>query len=73
MMHKRRNKTKLIAKAEEGHKLQNEPIIESKGENNIVIDQEIECPRCHDMMTLCSDFDRFSYVCEECDFLLSMN
>jgi len=34
---------------------------------------EIECPRCHDIMTLHSEFDRLSYICEECDFLLYFN
>jgi hypothetical protein len=33
-------------------------------ENNL--ENEIECPRCHDMMTLCSDFDFLCYRCEEC-------
>lgn len=33
-------------------------------ENNL--ENEIECPRCHDVMTLCSDFDFFYYKCEEC-------
>jgi ribosomal protein S27AE len=36
------------------------------------IEQEIECPRCYDVMTLSSNFDRLSYVCQECDFLLFM-
>lgn len=35
-----------------------------------VIKNEIECPRCYDMMTLCSDFDNLYYVCESCDFYL---
>jgi hypothetical protein len=34
------------------------------------LEQEIECPRCHDSMMLCSDFDSLYYVCEECDFCL---
>jgi hypothetical protein len=34
------------------------------------LEDEIECPRCHDTMTLCSDFDSLYYVCEECDFCL---
>jgi hypothetical protein len=34
------------------------------------IEQEIECPRCYDVMTLSSNFDRLGYVCQECDFLL---
>jgi hypothetical protein len=31
---------------------------------------EIECPRCYDTMTLCSDFDCVYYFCEECNFYL---
>jgi hypothetical protein len=34
--------------------------------------QEIECPRCYDVMTLSSNFDSLGYVCQECDFLLVM-
>ena len=34
------------------------------------LEQEIECPRCHDSMTLCSNFDNLYYICEECDFCL---
>jgi hypothetical protein len=34
------------------------------------LEEEIECPRCHDSMMLCSDFDNLYYVCEECDFCL---
>ena len=29
------------------------------------IEQEIECPRCNDIMTLTSDFDKLGYVCQE--------
>ena len=36
------------------------------------IEQEIECPRCNDIMTLTSDFDTLGYVCQECDLLLVM-
>ena len=36
------------------------------------IEQEIKCPRCHDIMTLSSDFDKLLYVCQECDLLLMM-
>jgi hypothetical protein len=31
------------------------------------IEQEIECPRCNDIMALSSDFDRLYYFCEECN------
>ncbi len=34
------------------------------------LENEIECPRCHDIMTLCSDFDFLYYECEECDLPL---
>ena len=36
------------------------------------IEQEIECPRCYDVMTLSSNFDSIGYICQECDFLLFM-
>jgi ribosomal protein S27AE len=36
------------------------------------IEQEIECPRCSDLMTLSSDFDRLRYICQECNLLLVM-
>jgi hypothetical protein len=36
------------------------------------IEQEIECPRCNDIMMLTSDFDTLGYVCQECDLLLVM-
>ena len=34
--------------------------------------QEIECPRCYDIMTLSSDFDKLGYFCQECDLSLVM-
>jgi hypothetical protein len=37
---------------------------------DISTEQEIECPRCHDVMTLHSEFNRLGYLCEECDFSL---
>jgi hypothetical protein len=40
------------------------------GEGDISTEQEIECPRCHDVMTLHSEFDKLGYLCEECDFSL---
>jgi hypothetical protein len=60
--------------------IENEPkqrkVVDKKDESNnknLGIEQDIECPRCHDRMALCSEFDRFGYVCEECDFLLYLN
>ena len=43
---------------------------QTKKWNNPSIDQEIECPSCHDVMALCSDFDSFCYLCRECSFIL---
>jgi hypothetical protein len=40
-------------------------------EENLAVDYEIECPRCHDLMTMRSGFDKFFYFCEECCFTLS--
>lgn len=50
--------------------------LQEKDENDYHIlknmEQEIECPRCNDIMTLSSDFDKLGYICEECDLLLVM-
>jgi predicted nucleic acid-binding Zn ribbon protein len=34
------------------------------------LENEIECPRCHEMMTLYSEFDLLYYKCEECNLPL---
>jgi hypothetical protein len=44
--------------------------METKTANDI--EQEIECPRCYDVMILSSNFDSIGYVCQECDFWLVM-
>jgi hypothetical protein len=36
------------------------------------IQQEIECPRCSDIMTLSSDFHALLYFCQECQLSLVM-
>jgi hypothetical protein len=49
---------------------------EEQDENNEVMksmEQEIECPRCSDIMILSSDFDRLLYFCQECYLSLVMN
>lgn len=71
-MSKSRRRSKLLIEVEE----KPQHILEAKVEtskNNLTIEQEIECPRCHDTMALSSDFDRLGYVCEECGFLLYLN
>jgi late competence protein required for DNA uptake (superfamily II DNA/RNA helicase) len=35
------------------------------------LDNEIECPRCDDIMELSSSFDEIAYYCENCSFILS--
>ena len=40
---------------------------------DISIEQEIEYPRCHDVMTLHSKFYRLGYIYEECDFSLHLS
>jgi hypothetical protein len=52
--------------------LQKEEEEENKDQITKSIDQEIECPRCYDIMTLSSDFDKLGYICQECDLLLVM-
>ena len=41
-------------------------------ENGVMknMEQEIECPRCSDVMTLASDFDKLLYFCHECQLSL---
>lgn len=46
--------------------------VEEEDKTTKDIEQEIECPRCHDVITLSSDFDMLLYVCQECDLLLMM-
>ncbi|MGB7957092.1 MAG: hypothetical protein WCF23_24220 [Candidatus Nitrosopolaris sp.] len=42
-------------------------------EQDLSIEHEIECPRCHDIMKLHSEFDRLGYYCEECSFSLHLS
>jgi len=46
---------------------------EQATKEDVPIEQEIECPRCHDVMTLHSEFDKLGYLCEECDFSLHLS
>jgi len=34
------------------------------------LEQEIECPRCYDIMSLSSDFNGLCYFCQECNLSL---
>jgi hypothetical protein len=48
---------------------------DNKGEKKTLIDieQEIECPRCYDIMSLSSDFAGLCYFCQECNLSLLIN
>ena len=46
--------------------------IEEENETTKNIEQEIECPRCYDVMGLSSDFDKLLYFCQECGLSLVM-
>ena len=53
----------LAGSSRQVNPLQNENDIEDKEEKIIKdIEQEIECPRCCEMMALSSDFDRLCYL-----------
>ena len=34
------------------------------------LDIEVQCPRCNDIMELCSSFDKLMYACDGCNFIL---
>ncbi len=56
----------------EFEKAKEEPFSEAQ-KQDLSIEQEIECPRCHDVMTLHSEFNRLGYFCEECSFSLHLS
>ena len=45
---------------------------DNKGEKKMLqdLEQEIECPRCYDIMSLSSDFNGLCYFCQECNLSL---
>jgi Zn finger protein HypA/HybF involved in hydrogenase expression len=48
-----------------------EPSLEQNEESIMTeLDQDIECPRCNDIMELNSKFDALVYYCENCSFFL---
>ena len=63
----RKQKTNLQLHAQLTFKL---PKITDDPVNTSTIENEIECPTCRDVMTLCSDFDLLYYLCQECNFCL---
>ncbi len=70
-MTKSRSRSKLLTEVQKEEITQpSEAITQIEEKNNLGVEHEIECPRCHDIMTLQSEFDRLGDACEECDFLL---
>ena len=53
--------------------LEEEETVTQAIEKDLSIEQQIECRRCHDVMTLHSEFDRLGYYCEECGFSLHLS
>jgi uncharacterized protein (DUF983 family) len=51
------------------HKQKNEKK-QFRGITSTELQFEIECPRCSEMMALCSSFDSLYYFCEACNFHL---
>ena len=57
------SKELLLQQQRQVNALQNENDIEDEEEKIIKdIEQEIECPRCYDIMALSSDFDKLCYL-----------
>lgn len=72
----RHNLTKLVSLKPE-HENQTLKTIEESSlpepnEDPVIteLDNEIECPRCNDLMELISSFDALAYYCENCSFIL---
>jgi hypothetical protein len=67
MRNKRMNKP-VALESQYVMQIGNQHEVERKASDTI--EHEIGCPRCYNVMTLCSDFDSLYYHCEECDFSL---
>lgn len=67
----------LLLQQKQVNPLQNENDTDDREEKIIQdIEQELECPRCYDIMTLYSDSnvdDRLCYFCQECNLSLLIN
>jgi uncharacterized protein (DUF983 family) len=72
----RQSRTKLVPPKTEPKNQVLEPIEESsvqdQKEESVIkeLDMEMECPRCNEVMELCSSFDKLVYSCENCSFIL---
>lgn len=61
---KTKPKDPIVATLEESSQVEQTEALLTELEN------EIECPRCHEVMELHSSFDKLMYSCESCSFLL---
>jgi hypothetical protein len=72
----RSGRTKLVSPKPESENqalgtLEKSNLSKQKSEPVITeLDNEIECPRCNDIMELCSNFDKLMYWCDNCSFQL---
>jgi hypothetical protein len=72
----RHGRTKLVSPKPEPENQALETLEESdppqQKEESVIteLDTEIECPRCNDIMELCSSLDKLVYSCESCSFIL---
>ena len=48
---------------------------DDKGDKKMLqdLEQEIECPRCYDIMALSPNFDSLCYFCQKCNLSLLIN
>ena len=75
-MSKDKSRSKLLTEVQKEPSQYSEYVSQTQEEkkiSNLDLEQEIDCPRCHDIMTLSSQFDRLCYLCEECYFHLNLN
>jgi hypothetical protein len=73
----RQSRTKLVPPKTQPERnqalqtLEESSVPEQKEEPMITeLDNEVECPLCHEIMELHSNFDKLMYSCENCSFLL---
>lgn len=75
-----KNNTKSVSEIEISAQLKTSELKEIIDTNKILeipeyceeneLEYEIDCPRCKDVMILCSEFDSLYYLCYNCDFYL---
>ena len=72
----RHSRTKLVPPKMEPKNQEHEPVnefgLQEQQEESAPteLDNEIECPRCNDIMELNSKLDALAYFCDDCNFVL---